>query len=173
MKLQGIASLQKVPDGPAGINLTLRIMKNLIREGKKDFTIRRKAMDLVYHNGQKAYAAEVNDLFTFVRDRIRYIKDINEVETVAAPQITLELGQGDCDDKVVLLASLLESIGHKTRSVALALQPGVFSHVILETKIGNRWVALDPTEPVQMGWYPPGVVNRMVIYNGSGKGFEI
>ncbi len=53
-------------------------------------------------------------LHRFVRDNIRYIKDIRDVETVAYPDITLQQGQGDCDDKSVLLASLLESIGHPT-----------------------------------------------------------
>lgn len=165
MKLEGVASLQKIPDGPAGIYQTLRVMRRLTREGKKNFIIRRKAADLVQNNGQKAFAAEVRDIFVFVRDRIRYLKDINGVETIAAPHLTLEYGHGDCDDKCVLLASLLESIGHSTRFVALALTPGLFSHVIVETRIGRDWVPLDPTEPVEMGWYPHGVVDRMEIYN--------
>lgn len=166
MQLNSIASLHKIPDGPAGIYQTLRVMRRLTREGKKNWIIRRKAMDLVQNNGQKAFAAEANDLFRFVRDRIRYLKDINGVETVAAPHITLELGQGDCDDKCILLASLLESIGHPTRFVAIALHASsVFSHVLLETKIGNRWVPMECTENVPMGWYPPGVLNRMEVHN--------
>ena len=140
-------------------------MRSLTREGKKNWIIRRKAMDLVQNNGQKAYCDEINDVFRFVRDRIRYLEDINGVETLAAPHITLDLGQGDCDDKCTLLASLLESIGKPTRFVAIALQPGVFSHVLVEVKAGNRWIPLECTEPVEMGWYPPGVVNRMEIYN--------
>lgn len=165
MQLHSIASLHKIPDGPAGINVTLRVMRRLTREGKKDWALRRKALDLVQNNGQKAYTAEVNDLFQFVRDRIRYVKDIVGVETVAAPQITLEIGQGDCDDKGVLLASLLESIGHPTRFVALSLYPGIFSHVIVETKVGNDWIPLETTENVPMGWYPPGVLQRMPVHN--------
>lgn len=165
MQLSSIASLHKIPDGAPGIYQTLRVMRDLTREGKKNWIIRRKALDLVQNNGQKAYLDEVRDLHKFVRDRIRYVQDIAGVETVAAPHITLEIGQGDCDDKCVLLASLLESIGHPTRFVALSFSPGRFSHVIVETKVGNRWIPLETTEPVGMGWYPPGSPRRMEIYN--------
>lgn len=165
MQLEALATLHKIPDGPAGVAQTLRIMRRLTREGKKNWVIRRKAMDLVQNNGQKAYGAEVRDIFHFVRDQIRYLQDIRGIETLSAPHITLELGQGDCDDKCVLLASLLESINHPTRFVAISLRPGIFSHVLVETKIGRRWVALETTEPVEMGWYPPGVLARMVEHN--------
>lgn len=164
MQLQAIARLQKIPDGVAGVAETLKIMRGLVRRYKKELIIRRCAMDLVQNNGQKAYTEEVRDLFTFVRDNIRYLKDIADVETVAAPDFTLETRQGDCDDKAVLLASLLESIGHRARFVALSFSPGIYSHVIVETKIGRYWVPLETTEPVPMGWYPPGVLDRMVVH---------
>jgi len=77
----------------------------------------------------------------------------------------LSRGTGDCDDKAVLLASMLESIGHPTRFVALAFKAGKYSHVLVESKIGNKWVALETTEPVRIGWYPPKVQKRLVIYN--------
>lgn len=165
MKLGALATLQKIPDGPAGIYATLKIMRRLARDGKTNLIVRYKTLAVVETLPSKAYGAEVEALFTYVRDHIRYVKDIAGVETVAAPQITLDLGQGDCDDQCVLLASMLESISHRSRFVALSLKPGIFSHVIVESKIGTNWVALDPTEPVPMGWYPPGVLNRMEMYN--------
>jgi transglutaminase-like putative cysteine protease len=140
-------------------------MRQFTRDGKRHYPIRDLALSLVKRNGQKDWYGEVRDLHHFVRDKIRYVRDIRGVETIATPEITVQIGQGDCDDKSVLLASLLESIGHPTRFVALSFTPGVYSHVLVESKIGEKWVALETTEPVETGWFPPGVINRMVVFN--------
>lgn len=159
------SNLQIIPSGPAGVYQTLRIMRDLTRHGKRDIAIRQKALELTGSLNQKDWLGEVKNLHRFVRDRIRYIKDIRGVETVAFPDITLECAQGDCDDKSVLLASLLESIGHPTRFVAVGFKPGNYSHVYVETKIGNSWVGLETTEPVEVGWQPKGVLARMEVHN--------
>ena len=158
-------TLQQIPDGPKGINQTLRIMRQFTRDGKRQYPLRELALSLVKRNGQKDWYGEVRDIHHFVRDRIRYVKDIRGIETLATPEMTLQIGQGDCDDKSVLLATLLESIGHPTRFVALSFYPGNYSHVLVESKIGNKWIALETTEPVETGWFPPGVINRMPMHN--------
>ncbi len=160
-----MVTLQKIPDGARGINHTLRVMRQFTRQGKRQYSIRELALSLVRRNGHKDWFGEIRDLHHFVRDKIRYIKDIRGIETLATPEKTLEIGQGDCDDKSVLLATLLESIGHPSRFVAVGFKPGIYSHVLVESKIGNRWIALETTEPVSTGWFPPGVVSRMVVYN--------
>lgn len=158
-------TLQAIPDGPKGINHTLRVMRQFTRAGKRHYPIRELALSLVKRNGHKDWFGEVRDLHHYVRDNIRYVKDIRGIETVATPENTMKIGQGDCDDKSVLLASLLESIGHPSRFVALSFNPGIYSHVLVESKIGDKWVALETTEPVSTGWFPPGVINRMIVYN--------
>lgn len=158
-------TLQSIPEGPAGINITLRHMRKFVREGKVKPVIRELAFSLTNHLPPKDWVGEVRAIHEFVRDRIRYVKDITDVETVAWPEYTLQKGAGDCDDKVVLAASLLESIGHPTRLVAIGFHPGVYSHVYLETKIGPRWISVETTEPVNVGWQPSGVRARMEIFN--------
>lgn len=158
-------TLQQIPSGPRGIYQTLRVMRQLTREGKRQYSIRDLALSVVRRNGHKDWFGEIRDLHHYVRDRIRYIKDIRGIETLATPEKTLEIGQGDCDDKSVLLATLLESIGHPTRFVAVAFKPGVYSHVLVESKLGKKWISLETTEPVSTGWSPPGVLNRMEVYN--------
>lgn len=137
----------------------------MVREGKKQLPIRSLALSLVKNNLQQDWGAEIRDLHAFVRDRIRYVKDIRGVETLHTPVKLLEFGQGDCDDKSILLAALLESIGHPTRFVAVGFRPGNFSHVYVETKIGNKWIGLETTKPWKAGRVPPGVVTRMVQNN--------
>jgi len=140
-------------------------MKRLTRQGKKSGIIRNKALELVRYVPAKDWPGQVNAIFEFVRDRIRYVRDIRGVETVAFAERVLEQGQGDCDDEAVLLGSLLESVGHPTRFMAVGFSPGKLSHVFTQTLIGRKWISLDPTEPVAMGWEPKGIVERLSINN--------
>lgn len=82
---------------------------------------------------------------------MRYVRDIRGIETVHDPDTMLRIMAGDCDDKSILLASLLESIGHRTRFVAIAYAPGQFSHVWVQDYIRGQWIDLEPTEPIQCG----------------------
>lgn len=159
------STLHGIPSGPQGVYHTLRIMRSLTRANKANIRIREKALSLTEGLDQKDWPGEIKRLHKYVRDNIRYIRDVRGVETLAIPEITMQIGQGDCDDKSLLLASLLESIGHPTRFVAVGFHPGKYSHVYVETKLGKKWVGLETTEPVEAGWQPKGVVNRMVVNN--------
>lgn len=139
-------------------------MSKLVREAKKLPEIRQTALSLIRRNGQKDRVGEVRDLHAFVRDRIRYVGDVRGVETLHTPIKLLEFGQGDCDDKSTLLAALLESISHPTRFVAVGFSPGRFDHVYVETKLRDKWIGLETTEPWPMGKVPPSVT-RMVQHN--------
>lgn len=142
-------------------------MRNLVRAGKKSLDIRLLAGDLTQSLGNKAWFDEIRTLFDYVQSNIRYTLDINGVETLQTPEVTLSLGYGDCDDMCVLLASMLESIGHPTRFRAIGFTPNEYEHVFVETQIGGsgQWMALDPTEPNPAGWSPPGVISYMVCNN--------
>lgn len=126
-------------------------MARLAREGKKSLPVRLAALQLVESLPQRDWPAEVLALFEFVRDRIRYVRDIRGVETLQQPERTLTFKQGDCDDKAVLLAALLQSIGHPARFHAVAMRPGKFSHVYVDTLVGGKWVGLETTEDWPMG----------------------
>lgn len=130
------------------------------------FAVQRAAIARTRQCSQKDYACEAAALHRFVRDGIRYVQDPIDVERIQSPDKTLELAAGDCDDKAILLASLLESMGHQARFVAIGFEPGVFSHVYVETKIGDVWIAAETTEPVEFGWEPGAdmVRARMIHY---------
>lgn len=149
-----------IPSGLAGIDITLKYMRKMVNEYKTDITIRELALKLIEHLPQKDFLSELNALFNFVKNSIRYVQDINGVETVQTPLKTLDYKQGDCDDKALLLAALLESIGHKTRFYAVGFAPRSISHVLLECFINGEWIALETTEPLAMGWTPPNVKQK-------------
>lgn len=137
-------------------------MADLARRGKRDQRIRNLAVALTtagFHNGrglqQKDFEGEARRLHRFVRDEIRYVQDTNGVELLHHPVTLLEIGAGDCDDKAILLAAMLESIGHQVRFRAVAFEPDQFSHVWAQVKLDGRWVDLETTEPVPFGQAVP------------------
>ena len=157
------ASLQAIPDGKAGTLATLKIMRQIAREYKTSLPVRNLALSLTQKLPQKDWTAEAKAIQEFARDKIRYVKDVVGVETVQTPLVTLENKAGDCDDKSVLIASLLMSIGHPARFVAIGKTPDSFVHVFPETRIGTKWVSLESTEPVSIGWQPTGYPARMIV----------
>ena len=155
-------TLGSLPGGVAGIRSTLSKMVRLTREGRRDLGVRTVAMRLVKDLPPKRYMDQVVNVFQFVQKCIRYLPDVREVETLQTPVYTLKEGQGDCDDMSILLAALLESIGHPTGFHALAIDGGAFSHVIAVTRIGKRWLPLDPTVSyAHVGWEPPHITARI------------
>ena len=157
------AYLAAIPDGPDGIAATLRLMAQIVREWRTHPEVITLARQIVAHVPGKDYYGEASALFDYVQGSVRYVRDVDGVETIQTPLVTLSQAAGDCDDQAVLLATLLSAIGHPARFVAGAFNGNPdFEHVWTETRIGNSWYAADPTEPVTFGWRPPRLTNRMI-----------
>lgn len=138
-------------------------MVRLAREYRADPAIRYLAAGLVQNVTAKDYRTEVETIFEWIKANIRYTQDVNDVETIQFPLNTIEFGYGDCDDMSLLLATMLESIGHPSRFAAVGFgEPFEFDHVFVQTLIGTRWVALDATEENPMGWEPPGITSWII-----------
>lgn len=134
-------------------------MADLIREGLADVEVRQMAERIVAGLRQKDYAAEIAAVHGFVRDRVRYTRDPDGVEMLQKPVRILEVRQGDCDDKSILVCALLGSIGHKTRLVAIGPSNNNFAHVFAQVRnpaqrnpmAPNAWINLECTEPWPVG----------------------
>lgn len=145
-----------IGNGMRGIFQTLHIMRDIVRRYKIDPVIRQAAVATIFLTPEKNGASEVEAIFNFVRDHIRYLSDISGVETLATPDKTLLCRIGDCDDQTVLLAAMLESIGHATRFVAAGyIADDAVEHVYLQVLIDGEWVDADPTEHFPLGYAPP------------------
>lgn len=154
--------LMSIPSGAAGIRATLRLMAKIIKQYKTDPQVRELALQLTRDLPPKKWSAEAARIHAFARDRIRYIKDVAGVETLQTPPQTLRLGQGDCDDKTILIGALLQSINHPVVIMAVGFTPGTFSHVLPLTKIAGKWIAMESTEPWPMGKMPKNIKSKMV-----------
>lgn len=154
LPLPDVATLGSLPSGRAGTLETLAKMRALVREARTLPVIRNLAIAITAHVRNKDRAGEVRAIHEWVKKNIRYVKDVVGVETLTAPAYTLSLKAGDCDDHSMLVASLLESIGHPARFAAVGTSPERFNHVFTETRLGSRWVSVETTEPVAIGWHP-------------------
>lgn len=106
------------------------------------------------HVDSHNYLEEIKATYEWVRDNIRYVRDIRGVETLQLPPITLPrdispeygIGAGDCDDHVILLATLLSAIGVKDLSMRLVrFSPDdiEWKHIYLVVKVKGVEYAMD------------------------------
>jgi transglutaminase superfamily protein len=138
--------------GIAGTRKTLEVMAGLVRRDHADVRIRKLAERIVSSCGGHDFDCEISALHGFARDYITFRRDPVDAERVQDCRRCLLSRAGDCDDKSVLLASLLCSLGHRCRFGLLSNKPDDFSHVFVECLSPRGWVALDPTpENAQAG----------------------
>jgi transglutaminase-like putative cysteine protease len=141
-------------------------MVQLCRKWKKDPSIVELAGDLVKSLPQGDKSAEARAVQRFVRDCIRYTNDPRGVEWIRDPKAVLEMGVGDCDDKSLLCATLLESIGCPTRFGAVWLKgSGRYSHVCAQGRLGKQWYWLETIKPVEAGWRPRDIERVLYAHN--------
>lgn len=167
--------LGSIPSGEAGVAATLRIMVQIVLSYRACPLVRMTAQQLVRDCPSRDSLCQVRAVHAFVRDQIKYLPDVRDVETIQTPDYTLQLGSGDCDDQSVLTASLLESIGKQTRFLAIAVRGGGFSHVSSQVMLGTRWLNLETIlpklkepwnqypagSPTPIGWFPPDATRVM------------
>ena len=151
---------EPLADGHAGTLRTLEVMRWLVRkdssDGKTGDTLRQ--LNLATSRPQI-----VESLFLFARDGIHYVPDPPNLEKVSDFAHTTASRQGDCDDKVVWLATALLAVGVPVRFVVQSYDGGSWDHVYLEFYDWQawRWVALDPTADghtgifANVGWRQP------------------
>lgn len=160
-----VARLFGIADGRDGIVITLKTMRQLVREAVRspDQGVRNKARSITASLPPRQWRMEVEALTNFVKYEIRYLRDPVDIELVQTPDITLEYGQGDCDDKATLLAALLESTGHPARFIAVGMDGGPLSHVLVQTIIGDDWVSLETIIDKPVGWFPPNMTSKYIL----------
>lgn len=134
---------------------------------------------------EKNCLGEVKALFEAVRNprskyAVRYTRDALLADVFTAPERTLLKSHGgDCDDYVILLGSMLMSVGHQVKLRVIATRrQGVddriapWSHIYLITPTDfedtRKWVSVDASMDKPLGWEAPGAAQ--VAKNGRPAG---
>ncbi len=158
--------IHQVPKGTPGTLVSARLIARLIRDGAKDFYVRKKAIQIFRSYGvpPKDRYGEVCALFHWVRRNIRYTRDIFRVELLHSARRMLELRAGDCDDMTILLGSMLMATGHPVRLILVGFRPKkphAYSHIYPEVNVRGRWLPIDTTVSHPIGWAPPALWKRV------------
>jgi transglutaminase-like putative cysteine protease len=154
-----------IPGGDGGVKATLRLMVRLVKQYKLDLNVRNMALDLTGHLPPKDRSSELTALQHFCRDRIRYVNDVDGVETIQTPVQTLNLRAGDCDDKATLLCALAASIGFATRFCAIGVRGEEFSHVMAQARLGDDFINCETIiSGAEVGWFPPDATSFMMAH---------
>lgn len=115
-------------------------------------------------------------LFDDTKENIKYISDPRGEDIWSAPEETIALGAGDCDDYAILMASMIESIGgtsriymtdthafaavyigNDTKEIADAISNYYGSVPVYSTSDSyGSWLLLDPTSSLYAGGLPGG-----------------
>jgi len=168
----------KLSDNSRATYESIEVIKSLIEQGKKDIVIRRLAEKITQYIPPKDYKKEVEAIYNFVVRRLRYTKDIHRVETLhrARDLLREHLKAADCDDFVILTGALLQAIGHPIRLVIIGnnySDKSDYSHIYLQTQVGNKWVSLDGSVPgAKAGWEAPRYATKKIInFDGTEQVF--
>ncbi len=138
------------------------ILQGLAEQFARDPSIREFTVNEVLCSSRNNdVAGHVSKIADFVMEQLIYTRDPVGSEYVISP-INL-IGQivanqhptGDCDDHVLLLNSMLGSVGVPTKVVAVKLNgSALFNHVISSALINNTWTDIDPcAKEVQQPFY--------------------
>jgi transglutaminase-like putative cysteine protease len=152
-----------IPEGFDGVAATLRLMRKIAVEAVTDdptATVVLLTRQIFQSIPERRWADEITALHEFVRDHIRYTLDPDDMEMLQTPLKTLEIQQGDCDDKSTLLAAMLKAGGHPSRFCAVGMNGEMFSHVLVEARHGDEWIPLETILDVPAGWEPPNITSR-------------
>ena len=149
------------------------ILKQMALQSRKSRLVRQFTISIIKKRGisPKDYMGEIRALYEYVRDEVDYRRDATFLDTFVTPDrmvrdILFGNGAADCDDKALLLASMLLHIGQVPRFVLTNNVPGgSYNHIYVQVKNpkSGEWIGLETTEPVEMGWEAPtfkrGLIN--------------
>lgn len=117
----------------------LQKMKAIVHSFKTNPQIRGYAAFLIRGCNPTDQICHINKIFRFVSDQIAYMSDPHGTDYFSTPFETLQVRAGDCDCKAILLATLLEACGNKTRFVMIP------NHVFMEVAINHSNIHKVPT----------------------------
>lgn len=144
----------------ADIDERVSMIEYEIQQGKRDPNIRRIAGRVLKNVPSRDWRAEAVALFEYTRDKIRYTRDPAGVELFQSPSRALDHGIGDCDDQVIFLGSLLQSVGYPVILRVIGLKGSdhyqhIYILVGLPPHDPKEYTPLDPSRPEPAGWELP------------------
>ncbi len=108
-----------------------------------------------YQVPERDPAALARAIQLYAQQHIKFFRE--RPERFVSPMRTIQWGFGDCDDKTIVIATVLRSFRIPVRLAFIRFAKqggGTVSHVYPEVRINDRWVALESVHPWEMGESP-------------------
>lgn len=163
-------TLEDLPAGDAGVELTLRRMRRAVEAAKTDPAMRAAVLEALRGVREKDQLAEAQSLFEWVLDRTRFTRDPRGVELLQEPPYLLRqirkegVAYTDCDDAAMLFAALAETAGYPTRFRVQGGPGRDYSHVLADVLLNGRWISFDASQRRRgPGWRPGAGVAREAV----------
>lgn len=137
-------------------------LAELIEEGSQDPQIIEFTKRLLNTEGVKSYdyLGEITTIFKWVRDNITYRRHVLCRDSFQTASRTLALRSGDCDQVLVLINSMLASVGIPIGARLISTDINkpyhhIYSLAGIPPSRPTRWIPLDATEKsAKVGWEP-------------------
>lgn len=165
----------QLAEGWTGTNQTVAKVRQIVIQSLTDPVVVQTAQNLVRNLPERDKDAEIEAISDFVRNRVRYTNE--GIETLKTPRVMLdEIRQygravGDCDDHVILWASLHRAVGSKVRyQVISQRRDQIANHIYAEVFSPTRgWITDELIVKNQpLGWViPDAKVTKRVTYLGG------
>lgn len=127
----------------------------VIEQFGRDPRVRASALGIINGQVNNDVARHARTLTTWVKSRMTYLADPDGAEFVQTPLVLLKQIQtkgnayGDCDDHVVLLGALMNSIGIQAQATGVKLYgANYYNHVVIQYPLNGQMVLVDPCAKV-------------------------
>jgi hypothetical protein len=161
--------------GDRGVEQTIDLLRCLVDDAVKDPGINVQAIQILrdYNVANFGTLDRLQAFYDWISQpaNFLYVPDpvgpFGPKETLRPARTLFEVKGGDCDDYTALIASLLGTVGIRTRVVTIAADrnhPNYFSHIYPEAKISpGCLIPMDAARPgAQFGVAPPRFFRRRV-----------
>lgn len=132
------------------IDERVSLIKDIIAESVADPEIKKRAKAL----SRGTDLQQVQNVFRFVKQNVRFESE-EPFEIYKDASTSLSHGYGDCDDQVILGASLLINMNFKVVLTVTGTEQD-FSHIYLKVGLPKRgakkWVSFDASVDRPLGW---------------------
>ena len=151
----------RLSKGDSGIRETLEAMAAAVVDELQNGTAARRVTRAVVGE-ETSDLGKMQRIWRFARDRVRFKPDPRRIELVRTPdrmfQIIDQAGRfdGDCDDRAVLIASMLGAAGIRPGFFVIGPDPsGPFGHVFAGGVVRGKLIPMDPQEGFPVGSMAP------------------
>lgn len=130
----------------------VRILRNLLwspKNGLQNPLMLAIARQVTRSCAGRDATCELQSIYKFVVENVRYTGDINSIDTFSAPLRTLQMGGEDCDGHCLVNAALAIANGFRAKARITSNRGLTWDHIYCMVGLpkgrADHWIALDTT----------------------------